>query len=167
LIIRHYFAYGSNMSVERVRLRRMPFVSVAGGRLAAYELLFDKAGREHQGQAHANIAPRTGSEVEGVVYELGEPEDIHVMDRFENTPVNYSRDVVEVLTHSGVVQAWTYFANPAVRRNGLRPERAYLDHLLAGAPFLSAEYLARLRAVRTLDEEVHDLLEVRAGMPSG
>jgi hypothetical protein len=151
VIIRHYFAYGSNMNVERVRSRRMPFLSVTGGRLTAYELLFDKAGREHDGRAHANIAPRAGSVVEGVLYELSDPADIQVMDRFENTPINYSRDVIRVDAASAVIPAWTYFANPAVRKPGLHPERAYLEHLLAGAPYLSAAYLHRLRNVVTLE----------------
>jgi len=151
LIVRHYFAYGSNMNVERVRARRMPFVSVTSGRIGDYELLFDKVGRDHQTQAHANIAPRAGSVVEGVVYELSDPNDIQVMDQFEYTPVNYSRDVIRVETRAGMIQAWTYFANPAVRRAGLRPERSYLEHLLLGARYLSADYLAGLRAVQTLD----------------
>lgn len=152
MIIRHYFAYGSNMNVERVRGRAMPFVAVTAGRLANYQLLFDKVGGEHPGRAHANIAPHKGSHVEGVLYELAEPAAIFTMDRFEKTPVNYSRDVVRVQTAQGSCHAWTYFANPAVRRAGCLPERAYLAHLLAGAPFLSVDYVDDLRGVEVVDE---------------
>jgi gamma-glutamylcyclotransferase (GGCT)/AIG2-like uncharacterized protein YtfP len=151
VIIRHYFAYGSNMNVDRVRARAMPFETVEGGRLPDYELLFDKVGAEHAGRAHANIAPRAGSRVEGVLYRLPDPAAIITMDRFERTPLNYSRDVVRIETAEGTCHAWTYFANPGVRRSGYRPERAYLAHLLAGAPFLSVDYLARLRAVEAAD----------------
>ncbi len=45
------------------------------------------------------------------------------MDPFEAAPVNYSRDVVVVESDGERVAAWTYFANAAVVRHGLRPER--------------------------------------------
>jgi hypothetical protein len=74
------------------------------------------------------------------------------MDPYERAPVNYGRDVVMVQTASATVAAWTYFANDAVRRPGLAPRRSYLDHLLAGASYLSDEYLAWLAAIRCAAE---------------
>ena len=73
------------------------------------------------------------------------------MDPFENAPINYSREVVEVQTHRGVVPAWTFFANDAVRVADARPEQAYLAHLLAGRPFLSDAWYARLAAWPTVE----------------
>ena len=133
------------MDVSRVRTRAMPFLSVKSARLHGYALVFDKVAQSHAREAHANIQPRVNSVVEGVLYELAEPEAILVMDRFEQTPINYSREVVSVETADGLCHAWTYFANPARRAPGRAPGRAYLQHLLAGAPFVSDTYLAFLR----------------------
>ncbi|MCP5179672.1 MAG: gamma-glutamylcyclotransferase [Pseudomonadales bacterium] len=146
-----YFAYGSNMNTARVRERGLVVVAVMAARLPSYELLFDKVARDHAHIGHANIAPAHGSTVEGVLYELASEVEILKMDRFESTPVNYSREVVAVQTAEGPLAAWTYIANRAVRHSGRRPSRAYVAHLLEGAPYLSPDYLARLRAL-----EVHD-----------
>lgn len=133
------------MDVERVRAREMPFLSVTAAQLLGYSLVFDKVAQSHAMEAHANIAPRAHGVVEDVLYELAEPDAILVMDRFEQTPINYSREVVSVITADGWRDAWTYFANPARRQTGRAPGRAYLQHLLAGAPYVSKTYLAFLR----------------------
>jgi gamma-glutamylcyclotransferase (GGCT)/AIG2-like uncharacterized protein YtfP len=149
--VQHYFAYGSNMNVARVRERQLPFTMASPAALSGYELLFDKVARDHAGRGHANIAPRPGSIVEGVLYQLVHHTDIRIMDRFEQTPHNYSREIVAVETADGPVWSWTYMANPAVRQSGCKPERVYLEHLLAGAPFLSATYLSKLLAIEVVN----------------
>jgi gamma-glutamylcyclotransferase (GGCT)/AIG2-like uncharacterized protein YtfP len=101
---------------------------------------------------HANIAWARGRRVEGVLYELDGPEEIRRMDAFERTPINYSRDRVVVDTPEGPRVSWTYFANPAVRRPGLRPDRGYLAHLLAGRPYLTRAYCEFLERVPCADD---------------
>ena len=144
------------MDVERVRAREMPFLSVTAARLTGYSLVFDKVAHSHAREAHANIEPRVRGVVEGVLYELAEPDAILVMDRFEQTPINYSREVVSVITADGLRNAWTYFANPARRQTGRAPGRAYLQHLLAGAPFVSEAYLAFLRSHGLANDGAND-----------
>lgn len=143
---RHYFAFGSNMNPQRVRERGLVFGRVDGAWLVDYRLLFDKTAAVHAGTGHANIEPAPGDRVEGVVYELVHDDEILKMDPFEQVPVNYLRHQILVQTRAGTQRAWTYIANDAVRQPGLLPERAYLDHLLCGAPWLSPEYHARLAA---------------------
>jgi len=140
------------MDPERVRLRGLPFHSVTAAQLRGYSLLFDKVAQNHEREAHANLEPRLHGVVEGVLYELAEPGAILVMDRYEQTPINYSREVVSVATVEGKRLAWTYFANPARRQAGCAPGRVYLQHLLAGAPFLSEAYLAFLCSHRIADD---------------
>ena len=99
--------------------------------------------------------------MEGVLYWLENGDEIRKMDRFEHAPVNYSREIVRVrlpeqnlpalaagletaVDGTPTATTWTYFANPAVRKTGLLPPRSYLDHLLAGEPFLSREYYRTL-----------------------
>jgi gamma-glutamylcyclotransferase (GGCT)/AIG2-like uncharacterized protein YtfP len=133
------------MNPHRVRERGLVFTSAEGALLRGFRLEFSKQSRDHAGTGHANIAYDRNGIVEGVLYVLASPSEIEKMDRFERAPVNYSRDVVTVETAAGAEAAWTYFANPGVLAADLRPERAYLAHLLAGASYLSSDYVARLR----------------------
>ena len=164
-MVARYFAYGSNMNPERVRERGIRFDHAAGARLEGFALVFDKTSKKHAGMGHANVQRSPGQVVEGVLYWLETAEEIGKMDRFESTPVNYSREVIHVRvqaahlpTHAPVgapaahpasevlITTWTYFANPAVRQSGLLPPRTYLDHLLAGRQFLSDRYYEMLQA---------------------
>jgi gamma-glutamylcyclotransferase (GGCT)/AIG2-like uncharacterized protein YtfP len=151
-MVARYFAYGSNMNVDRMRDRGMNFEAAVDGQLHGLELQFHKASRQHAGAGHANVAYAPGSTVEGVLYTLSNSEEISRMDPFELAPVNYSREVVLIATAQGVVSSWIYFANPAVLQSGLKPPRSYLDHLLAGKPFLSDSYYQMLRSWECLEE---------------
>lgn len=138
-----YFAYGSNMNPLRVSERGLAVVRAEAARLPGFRLAFDKASAAG-GHACFHYAP--GDCVEGVLYWLAGPDEISKMDRFEHAPVNYSREVVQLAGPSGSITAWTYVANPAVLKAGLRPPREYLAHLLAGRDYLSADYYATLAA---------------------
>lgn len=140
-----YFAYGSNMNPERVRERGLNVRASESATLPGFALRFDKVSRQHPSESHANIVRQPGETVEGVLYELADHDDILRMDRFENTPINYSREAVLARTRDGIRPAWTYFANPAVRSDGLIPSDDYLAHLLAGRDYLSPGYLAQIR----------------------
>ncbi len=140
------------MNPLRVRDRGLVVVRAEAARLPGFRLVFDKHSAAHHGAGHANIDYRPDEIVEGVLYWLASEHEIEKMDRFENAPVSYSRDLVQVQTAAGPVTTWTYFANPAVRRPGLLPPRSYLAHLLAGEPFLSAEYFRRLAAWACVDD---------------
>jgi cation transport regulator ChaC len=139
-----YFAYGSNMNPARVIARGLPVEQPRGGVLQHVRLAFNKQSRDHAGSGHANLMFDRHGCVEGVLYRLRNAGAIAQMDRFERTPINYSRDIVQVVAGRDMVSAWTYFANPAVIRADLCPERAYLQHLLAGRRFLSEPYYAWL-----------------------
>jgi len=160
-VVARYFAYGSNMNPDRVRERGIRFEHAAGARLEGFALVFDKTSKKHAGLGHANVQRAPGQVVEGVLYWLETAEEIAKMDRFESTPVNYSREVIHVCVQSEqlpgerlaghrqpevLITTWTYFANPAVRQSGLLPPRTYLDHLLAGRPFLTNGYYQMLEA---------------------
>ncbi len=141
---RDYFAFGSNMNPRRVRERGLVVESIAGARLHGFELVFNKQARDDRGLGRANIRHRPGSIVEGVLYRLVDSLEIEKMDRFEGTPRHYRRELVPVSSGDGVRWAWTYLANPAMVVDGLLPDRAYLEHLIAGGSFLSEAYLERL-----------------------
>ena len=136
-----YFAYGSNMNPQRMRERGMQFSAARGAKLSGLRLVFDKASKAHPQIGHANLVYDPAATTQGVLYTLRDPVEIDRMDPFEHAPINYSREAIRVL--DGTV-CWTYFANPAVRRDGLKPSRSYLSHLLAGREFLSPDYFQML-----------------------
>ncbi len=150
-MVARYFAYGSNMNIARMRERGMRFDAAVAARLVGYQLQFQKRSSRHPGAGHANIAYAPGAAVEGVLYMLSSAEEITRMDPFESTPVNYSREVVQVATADGVLSSWIYVANPAVLQPGLKPPRSYLEHLLAGKPFLSTAYYQMLQTWECLE----------------
>lgn len=147
-----YFAYGSNMDPERVRARGLVVDESRGGVLSGVRLTFNKQSRDHPLGGHANLTFDREARTEGVLYRLYDPNQIALMDRFEHTPINYSREIVKVLATGEVIAAWTYFANPAVIRPNLRPERSYLRHLLAGRSFISEAYYTWLCATVCADD---------------
>lgn len=149
---RFYFAYGSNMNPARVTARGLRFDHVSNAVLAGVRLTFDKQSREHPRSGHANLTFDRTSNSEGVLYRLRDAQEICRMDPFEAAPVNYSRDVVIVEAEGERVAAWTYFANAAVIRPALRPERRYLEHLLAGRDYLSAHYFEWLSSTACVDD---------------
>lgn len=147
----HYFAYGSNMNPARVAERGLRVTAVCGASLKNRRLVFDKVSRLHPNAAHANVVYAPGERVEGVLYRLASAEEILKMDPFERAPWNYGRDAVQVQIGDAVLWAWTYFANRAVRREGLSPPADYLAHMLAGRDHLPADYFDRLARTPVAD----------------
>ena len=133
------------MNPARVATRGLVTANPRGARLSDYSLAFNKVSLQHADVAHANIMYARGETVEGVLYDLSEAREILKMDPFERAPWNYGRDAVCLETDTGLEWAWTYFANAAMIQTGRLPPQEYLDHLLAGAPYLSDSYVQRLR----------------------
>ena len=148
----YYFAYGSNMNPQRMADRGLRVDAIRGAVLDGVRLAFDKRAQAHPRSGHARLAFERRAHVQGVLYRLRDREEIRAMDPFETAPVSYSRDVVVVDAGGERIPAWTYFANAAVIRAGLAPERAYLNHLLAGRPYLSRDYYDALCRIRCVDD---------------
>ena len=91
------------------------------------------------------------NEVEGILYEISE-KDIKELDKHEGYPSHYNKITVRVNLKDGKeVEAVTYVAQPDKVRDGLKPCREYLNHLLKGCDLLSEEYCEKLRKWETLD----------------
>ncbi|MBW6391726.1 MULTISPECIES: gamma-glutamylcyclotransferase family protein [Halomonadaceae] len=162
-----YFAYGSNMNVARVEARIGATRRAMAGVLHDHVLRFDKASRV-AGIAHANVVPTAGERVEGALFELLEPAQIERMDPFEGYPHEYQRHRLPIVTAEGAIEAWVYIAAPGTTAQALKPAREYLDHLLAGEPFLSSDYhrrLARVESISGLEERQLSLLGLSRHSP--
>ena len=127
-----YFAYGSNMNVQRMTDRRVNYDQRIQGTLYNYQLSFNKINTKKTGIGYANILSKAGSKVKGALYSIT-PEAIQILDGHEGYPSHSGRERIFVHTQEhGVVEAWVYIAQLDKTANGLVPEDEYLKHLLAG-----------------------------------
>lgn len=143
-----YFAYGSNMAVERLRAR-VPSASLMGtAALAGHALRFDKPGSmDGTAKCDAAYTGNSGDRVLGALYSIAAAE-LALLDRFEGVGHGYERRVVPVVCASNeTVLAEIYIATHAGAN--LRPLDWYKEHVLRGARALQlpCAYIAAIEAV--------------------
>jgi len=147
-----YFAYGSNMNLDRItnRIGRCPDGEPAT--LAGYELRFDKQADRDPKEAYANIGSCEGREVPGVVYEITR-EELACIDRREGVHNgHYHHLTVSVKTaDDNSIDAVAHVACAKRIQEGLLPRQEYLDHLLAGESLLPEDHVQRLRGQDVLE----------------
>jgi len=126
-----YFAYGSNMSIRRLRERAPSARFIAVCTLTKHELKFHKASEDGSGKCDAAETGNNDNSVTGVVFEIRESEKID-LDRKEGLGFGYEERVVEVTsTEGGVLQATMYYAKKL--DPSLKPYYWYKEHVLKGA----------------------------------
>jgi cation transport regulator ChaC len=146
-----YFAYGSNMDPDRMRVRGVNFLKREHAILEGWRLEFNKVSSRNSKEGYANIVRDENGIVEGVLYDIADS-DLKILDRYEGYPSHYERIKVVVRMDDGeMVEAITYVAKPDKVREGLKPSKEYLNHLLKGCDLLSEEYCRKLRKLETLD----------------
>jgi len=141
----HYFAYGSNMSLARLRARTPSAMRLGLCQLPGHDLRFHKIGRDGSGKCDAYATGDPGHCVAGALYTLDAGEQA-ALDAVEGP--GYARKQVLVIDAQGrEVSAFTYCA--IAIDTALKPYSWYLNHVLVGARELPvpAAYLARLAAI--------------------
>ena len=128
----HYFAYGSNMSLRRLRERVPSARSLGCYRLAEHDLRFHKPGVDGSGKCDAFYTGQPGDELTGVLFEI-DPQELSLLDRAEGCGYGYEHKTVTLcaLHTDKTVTALTYVATQV--QEGLQPFTWYLNHLQAGA----------------------------------
>ncbi|MDB0511546.1 gamma-glutamylcyclotransferase [Ralstonia solanacearum] len=146
-----YFAYGSNMSVERLTKRTPSARVLSSGLLPGYRLAFDKISKDGSGKCDCERTGEDGDKVYGVVFAVADIER-SALDRAEGAGSGYEPRSVEVDTEGGVILAMTYVATS--KREGLSPYHWYKRHVLVGAKHagLPEEYIATIEAVVSIDD---------------
>ncbi|MCP5142712.1 MAG: gamma-glutamylcyclotransferase [Gammaproteobacteria bacterium] len=126
-----YFAYGSNMSVARLR-ERAPSAEVVGvARLRQHQLRFHKVGTDGSGKCNIWRTGKGADVVFGVIYELDDA-DRPALDAAENLGTGYEIHTVELeLDDAGVTHAEAYVAIPI--NDDLAPFDWYHALVVAGA----------------------------------
>ncbi|MBY4675098.1 gamma-glutamylcyclotransferase family protein [Marinobacterium arenosum] len=139
-----YFAYGSNMSVPRLR-QRVPSAQPMGmASLDQHRLDFHKSGRDGSAKCDAFLTCRPDDRVYGVLFHI-DPEELKLLHQFEGLGLGYDLKEVLVQREDGRLQsAFTYFAIHIDR--SLKPYHWYLRHVLHGARCagLPADYIGKL-----------------------
>ena len=134
-----------------MRVRGVNFLKREHAILEGWRLEFNKVSSRNSKEGYANIVRDENGIVEGVLYDIADS-DLKILDRYEGYPSHYERIKVVVRMDDGeVVEAVTYVAKPDKVREGLKPSKEYLNHLLKGCDLLSEEYCRKLRKLETLD----------------
>ena len=150
----HYFAYGSNMSIARLRSRVPSARSLGCCRLEEHDLRFHKAGRDGSAKCDALHTGRKQDLVHGVLFRIDALER-PALDMAEGLGHGYGDKAVTVIGSQGEhVAAFTYEA--LLIDETMRPFSWYLNHVLIGAreSHLPREYIARIEAVSCIED--HD-----------
>jgi len=146
-----YFAYGSNMDLNRItdRIDRCPEREPAT--LSGYKLRFNKRAKGNPREGYANIE-QCDRELPGVIYDLTEDELKRIDCREGVHNGHYMRRLVHVKSSTGLqLEATVHVACDEWVEKGLLPSKEYLNHLLAGAELLPDDHVQWLQQQDVLD----------------
>ncbi len=150
-----YFAFGSNMLLERIKKRVPSARALGNATLGGYALRFNKLSKD--GSAKANIVPSTDPRavVYGVLYRLDEDERPR-LDRAEGLGNGYQVRHVRVRRdgEGAEEEAFTYVATPEAIRDDLPPFQSYKDMVIQGATqnHLPESYVRQIEAVEAVED---------------
>tara|TARA_B100000945_G_C20385039_1_gene599252 strand:- start:407 stop:841 length:435 start_codon:yes stop_codon:yes gene_type:complete len=142
----NYFAFGSNMSAQRMQKRLGWSPSRTGAVLLDYEMVFNKHSNDG---GKANIIYSRDNLVEGILYSVNE-EDLLILDKYEGVVAKqYRRYNIEVQNNKK--KSFSAVAYKAIKTGKITaPTEEYLNYILEGKEFLSPGYYSKLRSTKTL-----------------
>lgn len=146
----HYFAYGSNMSLARLRARVPGARRVGTYRLQAHELRFHKVGRDGSGKCDAFHTSDPAQFVIGALFHI-DPLEKARLDLVEGVGAGYDEKQVYLLGSGGEeVGAFTYVATRIDLL--LKPYTWYKHHVLTGAreSLLPGDYIQAIEQIESI-----------------
>ena len=133
----NYFAYGSNINIERMLERVGEFSMRLPALLHGYKIAFNKNAYTIPPTTYANAMPEKNEVVRGALYKIP-VSGLKIMDLKEGVSGNhYYRKEVEVITLNGPVNAFTYFACDEAIIEGVEPASWYRDLCNSPLPCMS------------------------------
>lgn len=118
-----YFAYGSNLDFAQMLRRCTAPRAMGRATLPGYRLAFAGMSVLWEEKGVATVVPTPGAMVDGVLYELSEP-DVKQLDRWEGYPVAFDRKWVSLRDELGRErQAFIYVRLSGVLRANVPGER--------------------------------------------
>lgn len=147
-----YFAYGSNMSLLRLRERVPSAERIGVFVLEAHQLRFHKSSNDGSGKCDAYQTDNSSDLVIGAIFEIKQSEK-PALDKAEGLGYGYREKIVRVKNDSGdLVEAFTYYATRI--EPSLLPYSWYLNHVIVGAQELNVpkQYLYIIESTVTIDD---------------
>lgn len=147
-----YFAYGSNMSVKRLKQRVPSAVPVGCHILKEHDLRFHKSSDDGSGKCDAFFTGNCDNRIFGALYEI-DPGEKPDLDRVEGLGYGYNEKEVTVFSVDGTpCHAYTYIATDI--NEALKPYSWYLNHVLIGAKdtSLPTDYIEQISATPSFED---------------
>lgn len=144
----HYFAYGSNLCLPRLRSRAPGVQAYGAATLHGFGLRWHKRSSDGSGKCSIVQSEAASALVYGALYVLP-PSAKALLDQVEGLGSGYEEATVNVVSAGGGVSALTYVAAASHVDDSLRPYSWYRDLVISGALAhqLPAEYVSSLRGV--------------------
>lgn len=150
----HYFAYGSNMSISRLRERAPSAVPLGCHSLKEYGLRFHKSSKDGSGKCDAYFTSNAKDVIYGALFKIA-PSEKSALDRAEGLGYGYEEKEVRVTAADGsLTKATTYLASKIDKT--LKPYSWYMNHVLIGAneTSLPADYIQRkMNSVEVIEDK--------------
>jgi gamma-glutamylcyclotransferase len=152
----HYFAYGSNMSLARLRARVPSARRIGTYRLQAHGLRFHKVGRDGSGKCDAFHTRQPDHSVIGALFDI-DPIEKAQLDLVEGVGSGYVEKQVYLAGDIGAeIGAFTYVATHI--DSSLKPYTWYKHHVLTGAreSMLPEEYIRAIDQIVSVPDRDRD-----------
>lgn len=134
-----YFAYGSNMHIERLKERVTSFDYICIGILRKATLRFHKKSRDGSGKCNAFYTGNEKDKIHGVIFEVPHIEK-RKLDRAEGLGLGYNEQNVKIVSEFGLFSAFTYIADKAAIDDSLRPYLWYRQFVIDAAKYFHLPY---------------------------
>ena len=147
-----YFAYGSNMSLSRIRARVPSANRLGTYSLTEHELCFHKHSEDGSGKCDAFFTGDQSHIVYGALFEIDKPGKQY-LDEVEGVGFGYEIKSVIVYDDNGRhEEAYIYYATRI--SSGLKPYHWYLKHVLVGAieTGVPEHYLEALKQMESISD---------------
>jgi gamma-glutamylcyclotransferase len=126
-----YFAYGSNMSIARLRARVPSAVALGCHSLRGHDLYFHKSCNDGSAKCDAFCTSNVADVIYGALFEIASAEK-PALDKVEGLGHGYAEKQVTVTAQDGSLRiATTYIASEIDKT--LKPYSWYMNHVLIGA----------------------------------
>jgi len=149
-----YFAFGSNLSSQRL-LERIPRASKhCVATLPGHRLCWHKKGQDRSGKCDIAVTDDPQDLVYGVVYSMTR-DDRFELDVYEGAGIGYERRQTRVTAlHGEKIEAFTYYALEI--DHSRQPYHWYKEHVVRGAleHEFPAHYIEHIESTPSIDD--HD-----------
>ena len=165
----HYFAYGSNLCLPRLRSRAPGVEAFGAATLHGFRLRWHKQGSDGSGKCSIVQSAASSALVHGALYMMPLSAK-QLLDQVEGLGQGYEETTIGVMSSRGRVTARTYVAAASHVDDSLRPYSWYRDLVVSGAfaHQFPAEYVNSLQSVRVWTDPNPARAELHlASMPCG